>query len=85
MSFWYPTKKYESVLYCNKLAPTEVPEILSSKVSAPSILSDESAHDASWGTRSGTDDDRDDLNEIISAELNKTGNHGDSFGNRKHF
>ena len=33
-----------------------------------------------WGSRSGTENDRDDLNEIISAELIKTENHGDCFG-----
>ena len=34
---------------------------------------------SSWGARSGTEDDRVDLNEIISAELIKTGNHGECF------
>merc|ERR1711971_108810 len=29
-----------------------------------------------WGARSGNDDDKDDLSEIIKAELIKTGNHG---------
>ena len=32
-----------------------------------------------WGVRSGTEDDKEDLNEIITAELRKTGNHGDCF------
>ena len=39
-----------------------------------------SAKGASWGARSGTEDDRVGLNEIISAELIKTENHGDCFG-----
>ena len=41
-----------------------------------------SAHDASWGARSGTEDDRDDLNEIITVELIKPENHGDCIGYR---
>ena len=32
-----------------------------------------------WGFRSGTEDDQEDLNETITAELRKSGNHGDSF------
>ena len=33
-----------------------------------------------WGPgRSGTEDDKDDLNEIVTAEMRKTGNHGKSF------
>ena len=40
---------------------------------------DEPATNASWGARSGTADDREDLSEIISAELIKPGNQGDSF------
>ena len=38
--------------------------------------------EAGWGIRGGKEDDKDDLTEIITAELIKTGNHGDSVGQK---
>ena len=45
---------------------------------APAV---DSASNASWGSgaRSGDEDDKKDLSEIITAELIKTANHGNSF------
>ena len=38
-----------------------------------------SSKGAGWGVRSGTGDDKGVLSDIITAELNKTGNRGNSF------
>ena len=53
--------------------PLQHPVFSSENASAESI------NDTRWGARSGTEADKDVLNEIIKAELMKTGNHGDYF------
>ena len=57
-----------------------IPDDKSPPVSSAGDLENaKSTQRAGWGARSGAEDDRVDLNEIISAELIKTGNHGDCF------